>query len=552
MTHEAVAPQTIDDTATPELLPSRVRYTPDQPVVVETRTDTAQGVATIWHLGERISEVPVTPQGDITLGTFPPGGYGVEVVTDHGVLRTAIEVSAGPSTNLRYGFVASYSPDRDITAVSDNVRRLHLTGVQFYDWAYRHADLLGGGEDYRDALGQPVALSTVRNLVAACHEAGAEAYGYAAVYAVGTDDWPAWDHLALLGPQGTPYGLGDFLLLVDPSAPPWLEHYTADLRRVVEHVGFDGFHLDQYGYPKRAVRPDGTLVDVAESFATLIERVRAALPDTRLVFNNVNDFPTWRTAHAPQDAVYIEAWAPHLTLDHLAGLVRRARAEAGGKPVVIAAYQKVYDTALPGPADLATSFTMATLFSHGATHLLAGESDRILVDPYYVRNHPTAPSTAALLKRWYDFLVEHIELLMPASLTDVTGSYASQHNDDCDVTYAETPVTDTARPGSVWRRVVQAGDRLVVHLVNLAGQHDALWDAPRRPPGDTGPGTLRVRRTGPWLPRVRASDPDGGPRLVDVPVHADGDHAVGELPAPHVWQLVLIDQDPDQSEETTA
>ena len=50
---------------------------------------------------------------------------------------------------------------------------------------------------------------------------------------------------------------------------------------------------------------------------------------------------------------------------------------------------------------------MATLFSHGATQLLAGEADRILVDPYYVRNHVVERSTAALLKRWYDFLVEH-------------------------------------------------------------------------------------------------------------------------------------------------
>ena len=55
------------------------------------------------------------------------------------------------------------------------LRRLHLTGVQFYDWAYRHADLLGGGEQYDDALGQPVALDTVRRLVEMCHQVGADA-----------------------------------------------------------------------------------------------------------------------------------------------------------------------------------------------------------------------------------------------------------------------------------------------------------------------------------------------------------------------------------------
>lgn len=545
----------IDDAATAhavrattiELLPHRSRFAPHEPVIVEAR-GVADGTAVVRRLGEQVLETPVVA-GRIEAGPLPPGGYGIEVATGDGVLRTAVEVT-GETTSVRYGFVASYTPGRDVDAVADNIRRLHLTGVQFYDWAYRHADLLGGGEDYHDALGQPVALSTVRALVGACGAAGAETYGYAAVYGVGPDEWPHWKQLALLQPDGTPYGLGDFLFLVDPAEPRWLDHFTADLRKAVASIGFDGFHLDQYGYPKRAVKPDGSSVDLAESFTTTITQLRAALPEARLVFNNVNDFPTWRTAHTPQDAIYIEVWAPHLTLDHLAGVVRRARAVGDGKPVIIAAYQHVYDETPDGPSDFATSYTMATLFSHGATHLLAGEADRILVDPYYVRNHVTAPSTAALLKRWYDFLVEHTELLMAPDAVDVTGSYASQYNDDCDVSYDSIPVTDAATAGAVWRRVVQVGDQLVVQLINLGGQHDSLWDAPRATPADTGAGTLRIRRTGPRLPRVRVADPDRSPRLIDVPVRSDGSHAIAELPSPHIWQLVLID--PDPTAEATA
>jgi hypothetical protein len=52
---------------------------------------------------------------------------------------------------------------------------------------------------------------------------------------------------------------------------------------------------------------------------------------------------------------------------------------------------------------------------------------------------------------------------------------------------------------------------------------------------------LRIRRVGTGLPRVRHADPDCQSRLIDVEVHADGDFAVAELPAPRVWQLVLID-----------
>ncbi|SMX62689.1 Glycosyl hydrolase family 66 [Brevibacterium linens] len=79
--------------------------------------------------------------------------------------------------------------------------------------------------------------------------------------------------------------------------------------------------------------------------------MRERLPESRLVFNNVNDFPTWGTGASPQDAVYIEPWKPVLTLGALADVATRARSVAGGKPVVLAAYQHVYDAA-PGNASI--------------------------------------------------------------------------------------------------------------------------------------------------------------------------------------------------------
>src|SRR5690606_14804437 len=121
----------------------------------------------------------------------------------------------------------AYPPGADPAPVADLARQLHLTAVQFYDWAYRHADLLGGGEEYRDALDQPISLATVRSYAEAVRATGADALGYAAVYAVGPQEWPTWEAHALLDPSGRPYGLGDFLFVVDPAAPAWLEHFTA-------------------------------------------------------------------------------------------------------------------------------------------------------------------------------------------------------------------------------------------------------------------------------------------------------------------------------------
>jgi dextranase len=527
----------------PTLIPSRATYRPGEAIDIELEgADGADGVLSVWRLGRLVLEQPLQPGAWQSLAPLPKGGYGLEVQTARGLVRTAIEVTDSPRSRLRYGFVAAYRPGKDVDGVVRLARRLHLNGIQFYDWAYRHADLLGGGDVFDDALGQPVDLATVKRLIDALRGAGSVAHGYAAVYAVGPGEWDEWRDLALLRGDGEPYALGDFLFLVDPAEPRWAGHFAGELQNAASRLGFEGFHLDQYGYPKHAATPQGRLVDVGESFVSLLDTLREALPSASLVFNNVNDFPTWRTASSPQDAVYIEPWKPNLDLGSLAAVVDRARASAGGLPVVLAAYQHVYDSVAAAEADRAAALTMATLFSHGATQLLAGETNHVLVDPYYVRNHEAEPGTIQLLSRWYDFLVEHDDLLLHPAIAEVTRSYVGDYNDDLDLGFPRSgaEVTELPVAGAVWRRVTSTPHGLVVHAINLVGQTDTLWDAPRQEPTDVGEGELRFRHVHGRLPSVRVADPDRHPRLVDVPVRIDGDHAVASLPAPHLWQVIHV------------
>ncbi len=528
------------------VLPTRSWYAAGEPIAVDIGDLGRPANLEVDHLGAVVAAVPVGGSGRLALPDLPPGGYGLRLVdsADTDLLaRSAIHVLADEAHArrvLRYGFVTDYRPERDPRGAVDLARRLHLTAVQFYDWAHRHADLVSGGEDYADPLGNRVSLATVRALVEGLRAAGADALGYAAVYGVGNDEWPHWESLALLDATGTAYGLGGFLRIVDPAAPAWLAHFTDDLAAAVQRCGFAGFHLDQYGSPTHARRVDGRPVALAESFTTLVEAVRDRLPQVRLVFNNVNDFPTWATATTRQDACYVEVWSPMVEFADLAALVTRCHALVGDRPVVVAAYLSVYARAPRPLADATARLTMATLFSHGATHLLAGEDGRLLVDPYYVRNHPAEPKTLDLLARWADFLVAHDELLMDPRAVDVTAAYAGDYNDHLDVSYAAAPVSGHARAGVVWRRIVAIGPWLVVHLVNLVGQESCAWDAPHAQPGETGPGLLRLRLPGPVLPTVHVADPDGSGRLEPVPVEADGTHARAVLPALGSWQVILV------------
>lgn len=522
-----------------ELLPHKVTYNTGQSISIEVIDIPKSGIIKIWHLGNLLNSVKYSGDGEICLPPMPLGSYSIELEVDNKIYSTAIEVSDNPRSRLRYGFVASYLPGKNTDEIANLARRLHLTTVQFYDWAYRHADLLGGGENYVDTLDQKISLQSVRNTIKVLQSVGTEALGYAAVYAVGPEEWPKWEHLALLDGTGKAYGLGDFLFILDPSSKEWLEHFKQDLIKAAS-LGFDGFHLDQYGYPKRARAANGEIVDLKDSFCNLIMSIRDEFPKANLIFNNVNDFPTQHTVRMPQDVIYIEPWEPQTTLGALAQTVVAARGTKTNKPVVLAAYQNVYDNTEIESANSATALTMATLFSHGATQLLAGEGDRILVDPYYVRNHKLAPSTAYMLKRWYDFLVAQDELLMPYGISDVTNSYAGMYNGDIDVKYSDTDISHEAKAGTIWRRITEVDDKLIIHLINLKSQINTLWDATREPLSSPTNGQVCFKCILGSSPKVYVGDPDTSSHLVEIPIHVENGMASATLPKLNLWQMIVI------------
>jgi dextranase len=514
-----------------ELLPTKASFRVGEPVDVEIRGAAGAVTVSLWHLDEKLDEV--VADGLARFAGLEEGGYGIEADG----ARTAVDVVEDPLRRLRYGFVADFAADRDVEQVVENARRLHLNAVMFYDWMYRHADLLPPELDFDDALGRHVSLDTVRSLVRALQDAGSLAVGYAAVYAVGREHWPEWSGEGLYHADGTPWRLGDdFLWIVDPSSERWLEHFADDLVAARESVGFDGFHLDQFGWPKAAIRQDGTLVDLAEAFPALIGHVRDALGSTRLVFNNVNDFPTWSTATAPQDAVYVEVWPPHDSLAHLGGLVTKAKGLAPEKSVSLAAYLTVFAGEEAG-ARHAMLLQVATVFAHGGTCLLHGEADAVLVDPYYVRNHRMDPASTEAARAYYDFAVRYGELLFDPAAIDVTRTHFGGINDEVRIE-APVPVGADCLPGALWARVVETTHGLLVHLIDLSSQETAAWDAPKRPALELSGVRLAVERPGFEAPEFFFASPESSPALKRLEPEHDGRHDLVSVPPFTTWALI--------------
>ena len=518
-----------------ELLPTKATFAPGEPIEVEVRGAGGAGGLTLWHLDRRVATAPVDGDGVARLPPQPEGGYGVEA----GAAATALDVLADPLRRARYGFVASYPERRELGGVLDNVRRLHLNAVQFYDWMYRHAGLVPPTDTFVDALGQTISLDTVRRLADGLRRVGSLPIAYAAVYAAGRDEWPEWQEHGLYRPDGTPWTLGDdFLWNVDPTSPRWLEHFAGDLRAALAAGGFAGFHLDQYGQPKRALRKDGSVVDLEHAFPALLERLARELPEARLIFNNVNDFPTWTTAPAPQAATYIEVWAPHVRLAHLGELVTRARGYDRGKAVILAAYLSVHANGDEAGAAAAERLQHAVVLSHGGTVLLHGEERNVLTEAYYVSNRTLGAAAAEASRRCYDFAVRYGDLLFDPDAEDVTRTVVGGLNREI-VVEAPVPVATDCEAGALWVRAVRTRLGLVVHLIDLSNQDDDLWDAPKRPARPLEGVRLAVERETPGAATIDVASPEA-PALERLPSAYDGRHDVVTLPAFGPWCLVLV------------
>jgi dextranase len=528
-----------------ELIATKSTFSPAEPITVDAA---GAGRVELWHLDQLIASAVVDTDGR---ATFPPqaiGGYGLVARDgDGGWLRpSAIDVLSSPFDRPRYGFVADFPAHHAPDELVATARRLHLNLIQFYDWAHRYAQLVPDTDDYLDPLNRELSLPTVAAMATALHELNTLALGYAAVYAVGGVDWDRWQPAGLFKADGEPHRFPDDLLLViDPANEEWMKHFTADLDQSMKQVGFDGFHLDSYGWPKRAFRADGSVCDLNDAFSQLLTRIHHDVPASQHMFNNVNDFPTWSTTRAPQAATYIEVWAPHSTLAHLGTLLERTRAFRADVPPILAAYLSVYRDAPLEQADATARLVMATIFSHGGTHLLNGEGDRVLVDPYYPRNHEASASTRALMGDWYDFLVRYGYLLLAPEAVDVTRSYTGGINEDIIAVAPDgVRVSTDAEPGSVWIRVVRTRRGLMLHLINLTDQSEIGWDVAKQPIASVTGVRLRVLKTLATLAPLAANPDAPDPALTELPVESDGQYDVITLPPLTAWTVIAL-PDPD-------
>jgi dextranase len=478
----------------------------------------------------------------------PLRGYGLDVTLTSGsgeVLAEgsgALDVLARWSQAPRYGFLSDFAPGQaDIEERCDSLLRYHLNVVQFYDWMWRHYKLLPPSEEFTDGMGRRLSLSAVQAAIEGVQARGGAAMAYGAVYGAEPEFAEQHPELVLYDEAGERVSLaGLFYIMNIAPASPWVPLIVEEFAEAVRQMGFDGIHLDQYGFPKTAVTASGEKVDLAEHFPLLIDKAReavvAARPGAGVIFNAVENWPIETVAPTSQDAVYIEVWPPDDSYNDLRRLIREGRRLSGGKQVILAAYLSPFADAdaetLP-QAESAALLATATISASGGSHLLLGERDGILCDPYYPKYATLRPAFAAKMRAYYDFLVRYEEFLVSPELEDW------EQHEGASCTLQGAPHSTEAEAGKVWTTTRRKTGLHIVHLINLSNQDDVAWNALRTPPEPLHDIELTIDGLPP-LRQVLLLTPDAHyGRPLPVTWVQEASRVQVEIPQLSVWALVV-------------
>ncbi|MBI9103958.1 MAG: hypothetical protein JEY99_16190 [Spirochaetales bacterium] len=465
----------------------------------------------IYHLHRLIHETEVDIKTEISISgirsfvisillpveLLPEGSRGFGCICEllekgeiTGQGETAFDLADSESPVLRYGFLCDFRiNDRMKSEESLNfLSEFHMTHVQFYDWTCRHHEYKGMEEVYNDTMGKEIDLRLVKDEITGCRNRGMAALGYGAVYAAGEEYLITHPREALRDCEGEAFNLIDKFFIMDiREGSEWRKCLMNQYRYALEDVGFDGIHMDTYGFPKRAFGLGDrgqSLIYLEDHFAGLIDETRDVLGDeATLIFNNVGNWPVHATGPAHQDAIYIEVWDPYDTYSHIRQII--IAASSYKKPVILAAYLAPFrlEPDHGGTGSLYSALILhGAIVSLGASHLFLGEDGNALTQGYYNDYSKLRSDERERILKYYDFQVRYLDLFLDPFLVEISETHTAGENREYFFEGAETSAD--GRPGRVWTIVRESRGRRVISLINLTGQEESFWNRGKSEPSE--------------------------------------------------------------------
>ncbi len=412
--------------------------------------------------------------GTATIDGVPDGTHTLEVLDENQVLidHEFFGVREHPGEDPVLGFVTSFD-DKSRGVVLAWLRDLRCTVVQVYDWMESYSTALSASESYEDPLGRPIELSALENLIYGIKSAGAVAQAYAPVIAAGQDLATEHEEWRLFRNDGAPETLGDLLEIMDPGNPGWQRHWIENYGGAADALGFDGFHLDTYGYPRDARNVVGGVVDIAQGYASFVEAVREARPADVLSFNQVNGVPRGLEPPTSPSFRYVEVWPPNDRWRHLEGLLARSAGRGERHGDTLAIYPPVWEGVRPNALRTCV-LSEAVTTTLGANVLLWGDAAGVLKHPYYVNHETLDESERAYALEWHRFSLRTRDLFRAATDT----SWYEMCDENASVTVSWDGLTSPEPVGgALFARVIRSDDLVVVSLLDLSGNAKGSWSS---------------------------------------------------------------------------
>jgi conserved domain protein len=389
-------------------------------------------------------------------------GYLAEIyVTDGIAEQTLTTIGVDVSTEWgrfpRYGFVSHYGSDKTVEQVKkevDMLNRYHMTGIQFYDWQWQHHKLIPeGASQWKDVGLRDVFKSSIENYITKLHEVGSKCMFYDLLYGVtgnivdGKPETPAnldgkdgvssdwgWIDLHANDKDGydlhqVQYPLGSWpsIYVMNPGNQDWVNYLSKEIKKVYQHLKFDGYHIDQLGRQREAYytnlqskTEDGQKVytggdrrdthDFEGYYANFINRMKSDSKDKSLVMNAVSTFGGPKIVGTGNvEFGYNEMWGADDYLWNYRKIIQDNRRNNGKNTfnTVFAAYLHCRNGKEGQFRTSSALFGNATIFALGGSRIeLSG--DHMLYTEYFPDNKRKMPNKLQKsIIHYYDFLVAY-------------------------------------------------------------------------------------------------------------------------------------------------
>ena len=454
-----------------------------------------------------------------------------------------------------HGFATSFVPE-SVPVVLDWLSALRCTVVQVYDWMESYSAPLGPPSGWKDPSGREVSFDALRSLAVGIKANGAVAHAYAPIYAVDRPFGAEHPELLMYRGDGAPERLFDNIVLANPADGRWQRHFTSTYGEAADRVGFNGFHVDSYGFPRAGADGQGQHVEMRTAYESFLESFRAQRPDDLISFNQVNGVPSGLSLPGGPGFRYCEVWPPNDRWRHLEGLLDRSAGKAvfggSGEPALgrpalrgsIACYPPVWAGAGPearGASLRTVVLTEAIATCLGASALLYGNAAGVLCDPYYPKHEVLSPAEAETVLAWHWFALRCRDLFLEGE--DTSWYEIGDENGAVSVDWGG-PVRPEPVGGALFVRVVRSIDHIGVGMVDLTGSANGSWSEPTSP-GRCMSARARVLLDAPgkWEAAVATLGSERGhfvPTSFIVVSHREGLAAEVEVPLVAGWSVLRL------------